>query len=62
MILINSNIILINYEDFENKDKNKIYEIIKFINKIVNIDIINRARKLKSFLFKINFNNISKIN
>ena len=51
---------LINYENFE--DKNEIYDIIKFINKIVDIDIINRARKLKSSSFKINFDNISKIN
>ena len=53
---------LINHEDFEDKDKNEIYDIIKLINKIADIDIINRARKLKNSLFKINFNDISKIN
>ena len=52
----------IDYENSENKNKNKIYDIIKFINKIVNVDIIDYARKLKNSLFKINFNNISKIN
>ena len=56
---------LINYEDFENKnnkDKNKTCDIIRFINKIADVDIINYIRKLKSFSFKINFDNISKIN
>ena len=56
------NIIFINYKDFENKDKNKDYNIIKFINKIININIINYMRKLKSSSFKTNFNNNSKIN
>ena len=46
---------LINYKNFEDK----IYKIIKFINKI---DIINCIRKLNNSLFKINFNNISKVN
>ena len=50
----------INYKNFEDKDK--ICDIIKFIIKIVNIYIINRARKLKSSSFKIDFNNIPKIN
>ena len=56
---------LINYEDFEdknNKNKDKICDIIKFINKIIDVDIINYTRKPKSSLFKINFNNISRIN
>ena len=52
----------INYKNFEDKDKNKIYEIIRFINKIVNVDMINYIRKLKKISFKINFNNISKMN
>ena len=52
----------INYKNFENNNKNEIYNIMKFINKIADIDIINYARKLKSSLFKIDFNNISKIN
>ena len=52
----------IDYENFKNKNKNKTYNIIRFINKIVDVGVINRARKLKSFLFKINFNNISRIN
>ena len=53
---------LINYKNFEDKNKNKICDIIKFINKIADVDIINRIRKLKSFSFKIDFNNISKVN
>ena len=52
---------LINHENFENKNKNKAYNVIRFINKIVDVDIINRARKLKSFSFKIDFNNISRM-
>ena len=48
----------INYEDFEDKDK--VYDIIKFINKIA--DIISYTRKSKSSLFKIDFNNILKVN
>ena len=56
------NIIFINYKNFEDKDKDKIYNIIKFTNKIVDVDIINRARKLKKISFKINFNDISKVN
>ena len=53
---------LINYKNFGDKNKNKIYDIIRFINKVVNIDIINHTKKLKRFSFKIDFNNISKIN
>ena len=52
----------INYKNFEYKNKNEICDIIKFINKIIDVDIISHARKLKSFLFIINFNNISRIN
>ena len=52
----------INYENSENKDKNKICDIIKFANKIVDVDIINYIKKLKDSSFKIDFNNISKIN
>ena len=47
----------INYKNFENK----VCDIIKFINKIIDIDIISYTRKLKSSLFKIDFNNNSKI-
>ena len=66
---MNLNITFINYENSKDKDKdkfflnkNKICDIIKFINRIADIDIINYTRKLKSSSFKINFNNISKIN
>ena len=54
----------INHEDSEdeNKNKNEVYDIIRLINKIADVDIINYARKLKSSLFKIDFNNISSIN
>ena len=48
----------ISYKDFENKA----YKLIKLINKVINIDIINYTRKLKRSSFKINFNNILKIN
>ena len=51
---------LINHEDSENE--NKVYEIIGFINKVVDVDIINYTRKLKSFSFEIDFNNVSKVN
>ena len=50
--------IFIDHENLEDK----VYEVIKFINKIIDVDIINRAKKLKSFLFNINFNNASRVN
>ena len=53
---------LINYKDFENENKDKIYEVIELINKVADVDIINYARKLKSFLFEINFDNVSGMN
>ena len=52
----------INYKNFENKNKNETCDIIKFINTIAGVDMINRARKLKCFSFKIDFNNISGMN
>ena len=60
--MIDLDIILINYKNFKDKDKNKACDIIKFINKVIDVDIINRARKLKSSSFKIDFDNVSKIN
>ena len=53
---------LINYKNFKDENKNKVYDIIRLINKIVDIDIINRIKKLKSSSFEIDFNNISRIN
>ena len=53
---------LINYKNFENENKNQVYNIIKFINKIIDVDIINCMKKSKNSLFKINFNNASRLN